>query len=342
MKRWILILLGLIISAVALYFSFRNTNLAAVGAAFRDARYEYAVLGALLLVVGTFVRGLRWRVLTGKRLTFADAFWLWNIGFLFNDLLPAKLGEVARSLLAGRRPGMSFTSALSSVVVERLFDMVSVVLLLAIALAGNPLPGWATQAGLLMAAFAVAGIVVLAFAARRPEGALKIGVWLFALLPMFSRERARAFLAPFVDGLGGVRDLRTFAAGLGLSFLAWALSVASGWALMAAFWTNPPAMVAILILAAAGLGVSVPSAPAGIGPFEAAVVGVLTVIHYDISLSQSYALANHAIVTVTTIVLGLIGLAREGVGFSEIARQAQGARADRVESVPQPTAGNES
>jgi hypothetical protein len=326
MKRWIVLIVGLLISAVALYFAFRNANLAELGAAFRSARYEYALLSVLILVISTLVRGLRWRVLTEGRLTFGDGFWLWNIGFLFNDVLPARLGEIVRSLLAGRRPGMSFTSALSSVVVERLFDMVTVVLLLAIALAGNPLPDWATRAGLLMATLAVLGIGLLAFAARRPAGTLKLGVKLLALLPTFGEERARAFLAPFIEGLGGVRDRRTFAGGLGLSFLAWALSVAAGWALMFAFWPNPPLSVAVLILAAAGLGVSVPSAPAGIGPFEAAVVGALTVIHYDVSLSQSYALANHALVTLATIGLGLIGLGREGVSFGGMARQAQDLR----------------
>ena len=83
------------------------------------------------------------------------------------------------------------------------------------------------------------------------------------------------------------------------------------------------AFLAIILLGAAGVGVSVPAAPSGVGPFEAAVIGVLSVIHYDLSLSQSYALANHALVVLVTVVLGLIGLAREGVSFGQVARQAQ-------------------
>jgi glycosyltransferase 2 family protein len=332
MKRWLTIIVGLLVSAVTLYFAFRNANLAELGAAFRSAHYEYAVLSIFLLAVGTLVRGLRWRVLTGGRLNFPDGFWLWNIGFLFNDVLPAKLGEIVRSLLAGRRPGMSFTSALSSVVVERLFDMLCVVLLLAIALAGNPLPGWATEAGQVMAGVALVGISVLAYSARRPDLALRLGTKVLGVLPRFSQEQAHAFLAPFVEGLGGVRDLRILAGGLGLSLLAWTFSVAAGWAVMHAFWPNPPLMVAILVLAAAGLGVSVPSAPSGIGPYQAAVIGVLSVIHYDLALSQSYAIASHAMVILTTVVLGLIGLAREGVGFGDMARQAQGVRQEPVDA----------
>jgi hypothetical protein len=328
MRRWITLIVGLLVSAVTLYLAFRSTNLAEVGSAFQHARYEYVVMCAVIVVAGMAVRGLRWRVLTGGRLNLADAFWLWNIGFLFNDVLPAKLGEIVKSMLAGRRPGMSFTSALSSVVVERLFDMVTVAALLAIALASNPLPSWATDAGLVISAIAVVGIGVLAFAARNPEPSLKLGVKVLALLPMFTEEKAHDFLAPFVEGLGGVRDLRIFAAGLGLSALAWAISAAATWVLMFAFWPDPPFSVAVLVLAAAGLGVSVPSAPSGIGPFQAAIIGVLTVIHYDLALSQSYAIANHGLVFIVTVVMGLIGLGREGVSFGDMARQAQGGRVE--------------
>ena len=132
MKRWIPLIIGIAISLVTLYLAFRSANVGELANAFRTARYEYAVLCVVILLLGNLVRGLRWQVLTQGRLSFSDGFWLWNIGFLFNDVLPARLGEIARTLLAGRRPGMSFTSALSSVVVERLFDMVSVVVLLAL------------------------------------------------------------------------------------------------------------------------------------------------------------------------------------------------------------------
>jgi len=333
MRRWITLAVSLLISAVTLYFAFRSVNLAEIGSTFAHARYEYVAAAAALIFIGMIVRGTRWRVLTGGRLTPGDAFWLWAIGFLFNDVLPAKLGEIVRSILAGRRPGMTFTSALSSVVVERLFDVVSVVALLAVALIFNPLPVWATQAGLALGVAGVIGIAVLAFAARRPEPALKLGAKLVALLPMYTEEQASGFLAPFVEGLGGVRDLRIFGAGLGLSAVAWMFSVLASWALMFAFWANPPFSVALLALAAAGLGVSVPSAPSGIGPYQAAIIGVLTVIHYDLSLSQSYAIANHGVVFLTTVVVGLIGLAREGVSFGDIAREAQGAQKGQ-EAVP--------
>src|SRR5690242_20372533 len=103
MKRWQTLSLGFIISAVALYFAFRKTNLSAIIEAFRHANYLYVALSASLVLITISIRGFRWMVLTKRRLSFSDGFWLFNIGFLFNNILPARLGEIARAVLAGRR-----------------------------------------------------------------------------------------------------------------------------------------------------------------------------------------------------------------------------------------------
>jgi hypothetical protein len=326
MKRWQTLLIGLMISALFLYLALRRADFLQMLGAFRTARYSFVALTFLAVVLIVLLRGLRWSILTGRRLATLDSFWLFNIGFLFNNVLPVRLGEFARAALAGRRPGMHFTSALSSIVVERLFDMVSVVLLVVIALVGLPLPGWAATAGAVMGAVALAGIALLAAAARRPEWALETGSRLLAILPRLTRDRAHKFLRPFVHGLGGVSDPRTFAAGLGLSILAWLFSGFSAWVLMLAFWSHVPLIAGIMAVAAAGLGIAIPAAPAGVGPYEAAVIGVLTATGYNADISRSYAFALHAVNFAVTCLFGAIGLLREGVSFGQVAREAQALR----------------
>lgn len=326
MKRWHTIVIGLIISGVFLYLSLRSADFKQIATAFRTARYGYVALAAASVLLTTLVRGLRWSVLTQGRLGVLDGFWLFNIGFLFNNVLPARLGEFARAFLAGRRPGMHFTSALSSIVVERLFDMVAVVLMIVLVLLVLPLPAWAAQAGAAMGAIALAGIVVLAVAVRRPGWALSAGASVLALLPGVERDRAHAFLLPFVEGLGGVSDLRTFTLGLGLSIFAWLVSGVAGWLLMLAFWPSVPIIVALLAVAAAGLGISIPAAPGGVGPYEAAVIGVLVGIGYNADISRSFAFALHGINFAMTTVLGLLGLLREGVSFGQVAEGARSLR----------------
>jgi hypothetical protein len=330
-KRWQTLLIGLVFSAVFLFLALRTASLPAILNAFRTARYGFVALAAVLVVLTVVARGVRWSALTQGRLSVADAFWLFNIGFLFNNVLPARLGEFARALLTGRRPGMHFTSALSSIVVERLFDMVSVVVLLGLVLLTLPLPGWATGAGALMGAASLAGIIVLAVAARIPDQALRVGSRLLSLVPRISRDRAHEFLKPFVDGLGAVSDVRTFVLGLALSIGAWLFSGLAVWVLMLAFWDSVPLMVGQLVVAAAGLGVAVPAAPSGVGPYEAAIIGVLTVIDYDADISRGFAFGLHILNFAITSLLGVLGLMREGISFGQVARQAEALRAHAVD-----------
>lgn len=326
MKRWQPIAIGLLISGIFIFLALRQANLAAVGAALSTAHFGYVALTGIALVGTIALRGLRWSILTQERLTITDAFWLFNIGFMFNNVLPARLGEFVRALLAGRRPHMRFTSALSSIVVERLFDMVSVVALLALSLLTLPLPRWAITAGIAMGSGALVGMIMLAVAARHPGPALVVGSRLLSLVPGVDAERSERLIGPFIQGLGGLSDGRTFGLGLGVSLAAWLASGATAWLLLIAFWGDAPLIEGMLAVAAAGLGVTIPAAPSGVGPFEAAVIGVLGIVGRDLDVSRSYAFTLHGLNFAITSVLGLLGLMREGVTFRQVAQEARALR----------------
>ncbi len=323
MKRWRSLILGILISAAALALALRQANISQVGEALREARYEYLLGCAAMVALATLIRGWRWSILTDGRLSPIDGFFLFNTGFLFNNILPARLGEPVRAYLAGRHPGMHFTSALSSIVVERLFDMVSVVILIGGLLLVLPLPDWATAAGAVMGALALAGIILLAIAAHSPDFFIQLGGRILELIPGLSEERGQAFLKPYVDGLAALRRWRIFFAGLGLSLVSWTVSCVAGWVMMLAFWDHPPLRDGFLAVAAAGLGISVPGAPSGIGPFEAAVTEVLAYAGYGREAAIGYAFVLHAANIAVTSLLGAIGLMREGVGFREALQGTQ-------------------
>jgi uncharacterized protein (TIRG00374 family) len=323
MKRWHTLVIGLLISAAALYLAFRQADFGAILNEFRTARYEYLLAGVTLIVLTTVLRGWRWSILTQGRISTVDGTWLFNVGFLFNNVLPAKLGEIARAVLAGRRPQMHFTIALSSIIVERLFDMVSVVVMIAVVLVTLELPDVITAFGALMGVIAVIGIVVLAIAARYPERALRLGARSLAVLPRIDYASAFTFLKPFVEGLSAVSSLKTFVLGMVISIIAWLLSAFTTWITMLAFWDNIPLMYGVAVVAAAGLGVALPAAPAGVGPFEAAVIVVLTALGLEQDASRSFAIAIHFLTILATSGLGVIGLLREGMSFGEVARAAQ-------------------
>jgi uncharacterized protein (TIRG00374 family) len=232
---------------------------------------------------------------------------------------------------------MHFTSALSSIVVERLFDMVTVVVLLAALLLGLSLPPVFKAGGAAMGAVALAGIVILAIAARYPDGALRLAGRVMSIVPGLTAERVVAWLSPFASGLAAVTDLRVFGVGMGLSLIAWLSSSVTGWVLMLAFWPRMPLIMGVLATTAAGLGISVPSAPSAVGPFEAAIYAALTAVGLDANVTTSYAFVMHGVGFVMTCLVGALGLIREGVSFSEVAHAAQSLREQQIEDVsPEP------
>jgi uncharacterized protein (TIRG00374 family) len=326
-KRWQTILIGLVISVGALFLALWQSDWAEILKAFRTARYIYLVPAVLLTSLFLTLRGFRWNLLTQGRLSVVDGFWLFNVGFLFNNILPARMGEIVRAILAGRRPKMHFSSALSSIVVERLFDMVAVAAMVGVT---QDLPPLLKIAGAAMGGGALVGIGVLAYAARHPEGALRLGARLMALLPKIDEEKADSFLKPFVEGLGGVSDWRIFVGGLLLSLMSWLGSGIVGWILMYAFWDKPPLIDGMMVIAAAGLGIAIPAAPSGVGPYQAAVIGALVTIGYDPNISRSFAFLLHIMGFAQTTFFGIIGLLREGVSFGEMARAAQSLQEDQT------------
>ncbi len=334
MKRWQTLLIGLVISAIFLVLVFLKADFSEMATAFESARYEWIVVTFVLLIGTVLIRGLRWSVLTQGRLKPIDAGWLFSIGFLFNNILPARIGEFARAFLTGRRPKMHFASALSSIVVERLFDFVSVAVMIGVVLIGLPLPDWTKIAGAAVGAGSVVGVILLAVAAKNPEWALNLGIKIIAVFPKVDKEKAGEFLAPIFEGLGGVSDLRTFALGLGLSIAAWVFSGITGWVLMLAFWDRMPLLVGQLAIAAAGLGVAVPGAPAGVGPYEYAVTQSLVSLGYDANIARSYAFTLHSINFIVTSILGGIGLMREGMSFGQVAEEARALRKQQAEEKP--------
>lgn len=328
MKRWHTLAIGLAISAVALYLVFRQADLEEVGSAFLEARYGYVAIAAVLEIGILYLRGLRWQVLLRGRITAIDGTWLFSIGFLFNNILPARLGEIARAVLAGRRPGMQFASALSSIVVERLFDVIALAILIGIVLLGiDELPAWASSAGLAMGIGAFLAVGILAITVRYPDGALSFGTRVLSLVPGIGDEKAKSLLETFVDGLSGVASLRVFALGLFYSVIAWLGSGVLGWVMMLAFWDNVPLIDGMASVAAAGLGIAVPGAPSGIGPFHAAIYAFMTSIGYDPNTTRSFAIMMHGFSFLATSAVGAIGLIREGMSFGQVLAAAESAQA---------------
>ncbi len=304
----------------------RGVDLARVQTALTSARYEYLAPAVLLLVLGMFTRAIRWRTLLMDRLPLMQAFGILNISYLFNGALPFRLGEVARIFLVTRteEPIPAFTT-LSTILVERLIDLLAVIAMLGVVLVILPVPGYVTTAGLVLGGSSLVGLIVLVSLARRPGWAFAMPGWLERRLPLLRRWNLGDALEKLIEGLQPLTSVRRVGLAVGWSLVSWALSVVAGYVLLFAFFPTASWTTTMLFIVMASLAVTVPYAPGAVGPYEAGVVMALTLTGYEQpeGAAVAFAIVLHAVNTGVYVLLGAVSLVQQGVTLGQVVRGAR-------------------
>ncbi|MBN1966102.1 MAG: flippase-like domain-containing protein [Anaerolineae bacterium] len=326
MKPRYTVLIGVGIGLLMLVLVLSGQDLDRVGAALAEADYRYVIPTFALIVVGHVTRAFRWRSLLAGRLPLGHAFHMMNIGYLFNGALPFRLGEVARIFLATRaEPPVPAFTTLSTILVERLLDLLTVLGMLGVVLIVLPVPSFIATAGLTLGIGSLAGLIVLVVLAQRHEWAHRLLQWVERALPWLGRWSLDAALDRFVDGLQPLAVWRGLAAALFWSVISWGFSVAGGYILLYAFYPTALWTTVLLFIAMAAFAVSVPYVPGAVGPYEAGVVVALSLTGYGEpeGAAVAFAIILHAVNLSVYLVLGMLGLVQEGVTLGQVARGAR-------------------
>ncbi len=326
MKRKLLqIFVAVVVAGGGLYLALRGMDLEQLLAAMRAARWGWLLLSTFLIILGLIFRAQRWRVLLNYRVSLSDAFWLTNIGYLVNNLLPMRLGDPAKGVAAGLRGAISPLAALSTVVVERVLDMLTIVLLMLATLPFILSAGLDDYCsiGLASGGVALAAIVGLAVVARFPAVPERIAAWLLARLRIPQAERWLAWLHQLLEGLAPLRSPRQGALIVLWSLVHWLCVAAYFQVGLYAFMDAPPALGGLLVTWAAALGMMLPS-PGGIGAYHTAVIQALT-LAYAIpqETAGAFAFVIHGITYFIGIALGAVALLTWGLSFKEVLSGAQ-------------------
>lgn len=327
------VLLGLALSLVLLWWAFRDVSLPEMLGHVRAAN-PWLLCAAAAAATGTFaLRALRWRVLLLPVLrgsSFRSRFSAVCIGFMANNLLPARLGEFARVYAFSRAEPIGMSATFASLVVERLLDGLILLLLLIPALALVELEAVGT-AGLLRHTAVVAAAIVAAGLAgfwllvRFPDRFLAVfRAAVHRVLPRSPADRATAILASFIGGLGSLRHGRLFARVLAWSVAVWLWNAFSFWLGLLAFGLRGPGLPgALLLQSVIGFAVSIPSSPGFFGPFEAAARLSLSGFGVDPALIVGFAAGYHVASFVPVTVLGLWYAHRLGISWREMERSEE-------------------
>jgi len=321
---------GFGVSAGALFLAFRGLHWSEVGGALADANYGLLLLALVILLISLYLRALRWAVLFYPRteMRLGALFGAMNVGYAFNNILPLRVGELARAYLIREAEKVSVARALSTIVVERTLDTLTVVALLLITLPFIDAPDWAKGPVLLLGLGFLGLAVGLAIASAAQARAMALVAWGVRFLPEPTGKRIEQAAEAALEGFIVLRQPTILARAAGWSAASWLATALFTFVVLLAFDLDVPFTASLFVTAATGLGMVVPSSPGYVGVFHAiAIESLVKVFGVERNPAASYALVQHALGYLTPIILGAVFLWRERHTWRELRLWTLGAAA---------------
>ncbi len=331
LKRW-QFWLGIAISALFLWLALRGLRLADVWQAIRGAQYLWLIPGLAAYWIGVWVRSWRWTYLLRplKRISTRTAFPIVVIGYMGNNILPARTGELLRAYVLRRSEKVPISGSLATIVLERAFD--GVIMLSFVVINLPELARVSSDSGLVgnlynLAILGVIGflmaVALLIFMAVYPKQTESAFEWVNQrLVPERFRQQVTQFSLRFLEGLGALRSPRDLFMVLVTSVLIWLLETVKYWYLMQAFPFEVSFFALMLMNGVVNLATTLPSAPGYIGTFDAPGIAVLTAYGVDPAVATAYTLVLHAALWLPITLLGLYYMFREGISWKNVRAEA--------------------
>lgn len=295
--RWRSLLLGGAISAACIALLLRSIDLAAAGRSFAAADWRW-VAPALATIGGSlWMRCWKWQLLflPDDRVSLWGACSASLIGYMFNTVLPGRVGELVRATLIGQTDGVGAGRALGTIFIEKLLDVLLLLVLLGALTLAMPLPQWVTAAGVSGSlVFGTLGVLFFALSgARRPLVGWIAGT--LDPLPLVRRLQLSRLAGAVLSAATGLAQPRLLALQLALTVALWSFALLTIVCLLRAFHIEVPVTAALLLLITTNLGMTVPSAPGYIGVYEAIAVLTLQLFGVPPASGLSVALALHVL-----------------------------------------------
>ncbi|HEX8229362.1 MAG TPA: lysylphosphatidylglycerol synthase transmembrane domain-containing protein [Chloroflexia bacterium] len=339
-------IIGLVISLVFLAWALSQEDLGKVFATIGGMNWVSLVPALALYFLGVWVRAIRWRILLRPLrpdLSLFKTFEVVVIGYMANNLLPARIGELVRAYVLSKRENVRKTSTLATIVVERIFDGLVMIGFVASALLfvilfdsdllsvgeghrfGTLITDWSLVIVLGAGAFLAFLVlfVVIASSQRRVEGLISFGL---RFVPGKLHERVKRLAAAFVLGLGSLRSFANMLLVFVLSISAWLLEAGMyyaigswGFNLIGSDGALVPFYAYVLVTGIVNLSTLIPQAAGYWGVFEVVAKGALVgAFGVDSGLTTSYVLLLHAALYFPVTLLGVAFLARESLSWREL------------------------
>ena len=335
MKRWVF-WVGIAVSVLFLYWALQGLHLPQVWQSIQGANLLWLLPAVLVYFVDVIFRSLRWQILLrpAVRLDLKQVFPVISIGYLGNNIFPARAGELLRAILLKRRYQIPIATTLATILVERIFD--GVVMLGFIFFNLSALSGLSSASGFIgsiqslafWGAIAFIGaLVVLMLAAIFPSQVEKISIQVIhAVFPKNWREPAANIIRRFIGGLDSLRTPKQALLVLFSSFAVWLLETMTYWFVMRAFPFAVSLFALMLMNGIVNLSTTLPSAPGYIGVFDAPGIALLSAFGIPPESAAGYTILLHITLWLPITLVGAVFFTREGLDWSRELDQARDER----------------
>jgi len=340
MRRTIFLIASVVVSGFFLWIALRGVDFQQVMKSIQQADFGWIVVSGIGITVGLWVRGVRWYWLLDSKPPLVKTCHILNLGFLLN-LLPLRVGEVARSILI-MREGVPLVTAATSVVLERLIDTFLVVLMVVFSVTRIPnVPQEIIKPTTIFGVAVVIGFVVMVLFARFPKLGHQVLTTVERIFPFLKRLGMEKLFDQLLDGLKPLTHLKSAIYAITWTLISWAFSILTLYALVRALNITDAngapldegtrLLLTTLGLGLAALGNAVPVSVAGIGPFEATILLAGQTIGIPKEAAISLGFLFHGMNIVGYAVWGIIGLLATGVSLSDVMKSSSEANVKATE-----------
>ncbi|MBP8047839.1 MAG: flippase-like domain-containing protein [Anaerolineales bacterium] len=330
MKNW-QFWLGVLISVVFIWLSLRGLKLNEFWGTVQKANYLWLIPGVGVYFIGVWVRAWRWHYLLKpiKEIPTKTMFPITTIGYMGNNIYPARAGEVLRAVILKRKEGVPVSASLATIIVERIFDGVVMLAFVFVNLSelakltsASGFVGNIQQVAIVGTGVFLGALLVFLLAAMFPHTTAKIGLWIIErLTPKRLHTKIIGVMNKFLDGLASLRSPLNVLMVFLTSVIIWLLETGKYWFVMHAFDFSVSFFALMLMNGIVNLATTIPSAPGYIGTFDAPGIAVLTAYGVDQATAAGYTLTLHVALWLPVTLLGAYFMAREGLKWSDSLRE---------------------
>ncbi|HRY37362.1 MAG TPA: lysylphosphatidylglycerol synthase transmembrane domain-containing protein [Smithellaceae bacterium] len=317
------ILLGIGLGIVLIYFSVRGIDFNETLTDLKKVHLGYAGLSLFFIILMQALRSYRWGVILEpmEKISQFTLFAVTSVGFLAIAAIPARIGELARPYLIAKRSSINMSSALGTIIVERVLDSLAVLTITVAVFILQDLPSWMFKSGILFFSVTMLVIACMIGLIWRRERAVKIIDWILRWLPGKLAQKVNHVIHHFIDGFQVITDVNSLLYLLLLSAVVWLVDVAAIYTLFLAFGFNLSVLAAFVVMVILIAGIAIPTAPGFIGNWHYACILGLSLFGIAKPEGFSFALVYHFLSMIVVIILGAIFLPFNKLSISDMTKQ---------------------